>query len=230
MNGFMCHPFLRLGRSNCLLTMSPVIDKMRNGRYYNRGRVMSQADFSRYIECSLELAVDLVNTADPVDGSEDIPDADALLGFLAEHHVSYRRRPSARDLEQVKQLRATLRHVFESRDHHEVAGILNRLLTESEACPELTAHDGEPWHLHATPPGRPLASRLTAETAMALTVLLAQGGFERLRVCEGNRCVDVFVDQTRNRSRRYCTTTVCGNRASVAAFRARRKAVAQPHP
>lgn len=186
---------------------------------------MSQADFGRYTECSLNLAVDLVNTHDPHSGRNDrLPDAQALAGFLAAHDVSYKRRSTAADLEQVWELCARLRDVFDAPDEAAAVHILNRLLARSGARPELTDHDGEPWHLHYTPAATPLAPRLTAEAAMALTVVIAEEGFERLRVCEGDRCVDVFVDQSRNRSRRYCSPQVCGNRASVAAYRARRRA------
>ena len=35
-------------------------------------------------------------------------------------------------------------------------------------------------------------------------------------------CADVVLDLSRNRSRRYCSTT-CGNREAVAAYRARQR-------
>lgn len=186
---------------------------------------MSQVDFDRYMECSLALAVDLTNSHDPATGRNDgLVDLGTLASFLAEHNVTYRPRPTSSDLEQVWRLAATLREVFEAQDETAAVRILNRLLAKSGGRPELTNHDGEPWHLHYSAPGMRLAPRLAAEAAMALAVLTAEGGFERLHVCEGERCVDVFVDQSRNRSRRYCSPQVCGNRASVAAFRARKRA------
>lgn len=176
------------------------------------------------MECSLALAVDLVNTHDPRTGLNDgLADPAALGSFLAEHDVSYTRRPTSSDLEQVWELAASLRKVFDAKDQSTAVRILNHLLAESRARPELTSHDGEPLHLHYTSPGTPLAPRLAAEAAMALSVLIVEGGFDRLRVCEGDRCVDVFVDESRNHSRRYCSPSICGNRASVAAYRARQR-------
>ncbi|MGH2785440.1 MAG: CGNR zinc finger domain-containing protein [Actinomycetota bacterium] len=186
---------------------------------------MSQADFGPYTECSLELAVDLVNSENPTSGNDELARPADLARFLTQHKLglSLSQKPSEADLAQVKKLRATLRQVFEAPDPAGAGEILNGLLAKSEARPELTAHDGQDWHLHYSPKGTPIAPRLTAETAMALSVVIAADGFERLRVCEGDRCVDVFVDESRNRSRRFCSPSVCGNRASVAAFRARQR-------
>jgi predicted RNA-binding Zn ribbon-like protein len=44
----------------------------------------------------------------------------------------------------------------------------------------------------------------------------------RLQVCGAEDCADVYIDLSKNRSRRFCSTS-CGNRANVAAYRARRR-------
>ena len=61
----------------------------------------------------------------------------------------------------------------------------------------------------------------TSEAAMAMTDVIRMGELGRLRVCAGEDCVRVLVDLSKNRSRRYCDAG-CGNRANVAAYRARR--------
>ena len=186
---------------------------------------MSQANFGPYMECSLELAIDLVNSENVNSGEDELTEPAGLARFLAAHKLgkSLSQRPTEADVTQVKKLRAALRQVFEASEADHAGEILNGLLAKSGARPELTNHDGEEWHLHYSPPGTPIAPRLTAETAMALSVVIAADGFDRLRVCEGDRCVDVFVDASRNNSRRFCSPSVCGNRASVAAYRARQK-------
>jgi len=186
---------------------------------------MSQANFAPYMECSIELAVDLVNSLGQYSGNEHLTDPSTLIEWLEAHKTGRGRRPTREDLEQVKALRARLRTVFEADDPETAATILNQLLAESGARPELTNHDGTRWHLHYTPSTTPVADRIAAESAMALSVVMAEkGGFERLRICDGERCGDVFVDGSRNRSRRFCSPDVCGNRSSVAAYRARRRA------
>jgi predicted RNA-binding Zn ribbon-like protein len=185
---------------------------------------MSQANFAPYLECSINLAVDLVNSFNLVDGVDGLTDPAALVEFLQSHQMTRVSKATRKDLEEVRELRTRLRGVFDARHAKEAVAILNALLEESGARPELTDHDGKAWHLHYTPHGTPLAPMVAADAAMALSVVIAEDGFERLQVCDSETCEDVFVDESKNRSRRYCSPTVCGNRAAVAAYRARRKA------
>ena len=46
---------------------------------------------------------------------------------------------------------------------------------------------------------------------------------QRLRICEGQGCGWLFLDTTRNGSRRWCNMAVCGNRAKVKRFYERHK-------
>ncbi|HET8924006.1 MAG TPA: CGNR zinc finger domain-containing protein [Candidatus Acidoferrum sp.] len=60
-----------------------------------------------------------------------------------------------------------------------------------------------------------------APVAESLADLLAIADFNLIRRCEGERCVLWFYDRTKAHRRRWCSPQVCGNRAKVAAFRAR---------
>jgi predicted RNA-binding Zn ribbon-like protein len=71
-------------------------------------------------------------------------------------------------------------------------------------------------------PERPLADRVVVETAMAMVDVIRADENRRLDRCAAADCDDVVLDLSRNRSRRYCSTT-CGNREAVAAYRARRR-------
>ena len=53
--------------------------------------------------------------------------------------------------------------------------------------------------------------------------LLTSSELPRLRLCEGEGCGWFFMDNTRNRSRRWCNMAVCGNRAKVRRFYRRHK-------
>ena len=177
-------------------------------------------NFDSYTDCAVSLAEDLVNS----EGSQDeLPTVAALRAFLEAHEISSPGRLDGAVLEDVKALPPRLRAVWEAPSATEAAGMVNALLAESQALPQLTDHDGEAWHLHFSPPGAPLAVRLQAEAAMGLAAVLRGGGYERLRRCADDGCGDVFVDASRNRSRRYCDPDTCGNRANVAAYRARRR-------
>jgi predicted RNA-binding Zn ribbon-like protein len=62
--------------------------------------------------------------------------------------------------------------------------------------------------------------RTVFELAVASAIVVRDGGLDRLRVCASPDCGSVFVDVSRNRSRRYCDT-LCANRQHVAAYRQR---------
>ena len=55
------------------------------------------------------------------------------------------------------------------------------------------------------------------------TNLLTSADFDRLRECEGEGCGWLFLDTTRNHSRRWCSMQSCGNRAKVHRFYQRHK-------
>jgi predicted RNA-binding Zn ribbon-like protein len=169
----------------------------------------------------VRLAVDLVNAGPGADGLARPED---LTAFLLAHRDPGPRQATRADVAAVREVRERLRSVFSAPDETTAARIINALLHESGAHPQLTAHDGQPWHLHVAPEDASIAARLAAEAAMGLAGAVLQGGFERLRLCAADDCADVFVDASRNRSRRYCAPETCGNRANVAAHRARRRA------
>ncbi|MCO5175804.1 MAG: CGNR zinc finger domain-containing protein [Thermomicrobiales bacterium] len=53
--------------------------------------------------------------------------------------------------------------------------------------------------------------------------LLIHGQLDRVRECAADDCGWLFIDATRNRSRRWCSMQTCGNRAKVSNFRARKR-------
>jgi len=110
----------------------------------------------------------------------------------------------------------------EAGDDQAAIGMLNALLAETGAVPQIVAHDGRGPHIHVSRPTAPLADRIAAHLAMGLAELVVSGESQRVRACASPTCRDVFVDLSRNRSRRYCDSRTCGNRLHVAAYRARR--------
>ena len=73
--------------------------------------------------------------------------------------------------------------------------------------------------------GKETIEAFLAPVAEAVAHLLADGDFNLIRHCEGNACVLWFYDRTKGHRRRWCTSTGCGNRAKVAAFRARARQI-----
>ena len=183
-------------------------------------------NFGHDVARSLSLAVDLVNSR--ANGVELLPDLAALRSFLDSRDVSGSRSLSGEDLDEVRALRPRLRAVWTARDMRTATAVVNGLVAEAGALPQLTDHDGYSWHLHWTAPSARLGSRLAADAGMGLAEVLRDDGAARLRACEAPACEAVFVDLSRNRSRRYCDTGNCGNRLHVAAYRARLRTVDGP--
>lgn len=98
---------------------------------------------------------------------------------------------------------------------------VNELLGEHSAQPHL-AKDNGVWRLHHHPAEAEPTAIWTAITADALARLIGDGRAERIGHCEAADCRRVFLDQSRNTSRRFCTTT-CQNRVKAAAFRSRQR-------
>lgn len=116
----------------------------------------------------------------------------------------------------LEELRDELVRIFAAAgDEDAVAFLINALLARYPVRPQLSAHDGQRWHLH-------LADDSAACAVMGLAAVVAELGADRLGRCLDARCSRAFLDTSSNRSRRYCSAR-CASRANVAAFRARRR-------
>lgn len=71
--------------------------------------------------------------------------------------------------------------------------------------------------------GRPRTVPLDAVGAVLLAaVRLADAGvWPRVKLCGATTCRWAFLDESRNRSRAWCSMETCGNRAKARSFRAR---------
>ncbi len=174
--------------------------------------------FGHDTEVALQAAAALVNTADG--DAEYLPDVQALDEFVRTWKWSGKRWRNAGELRAVHDLRPWLRQLWVA-DRDQAVDIVNELLREANAVPQLVKHDEWDYHLHATPPDAPLATRLAVDAAMALTAVIRADELSRLRICDYPGCCNVVVDLSKNRSKRYCERG-CGNRAAVAAYRARK--------
>ncbi|HWF41928.1 MAG TPA: CGNR zinc finger domain-containing protein [Acidothermaceae bacterium] len=174
--------------------------------------------FAHDTEVALLAAAALVNT-DQADG-DGLADLAMLDAFVDEWGWTGSRRHNRRELDEVRALRPRLRRLWQV-EADDVVALVNEMLREAKALPQLVRHDSWDYHLHATAPDAPLADRMAVEAAMAFVDVVRQQELDRLRVCDADDCNDVLVDLSKNRSRRYCSTT-CSNRINVAAFRARK--------
>lgn len=99
-------------------------------------------------------------------------------------------------------------------------GALNRFLANASTQTALVT-DGAMSLRVARVYGKETVEGFLAPVAEAVADLLAEGDFDLVRRCEGKSCTLWFYDRTKGHRRRWCSPTGCGNRAKVAAFRAR---------
>lgn len=175
--------------------------------------------FTHDTEVSLQTAVSLANSLVEPNSLATVADLDA---FCATYDFTGRRDHDQDELTQVRELRPRLRSLLAS-SRDEAVTMVNAMLAEARAVPQLVRHDPYDWHIHAISSDAPLAQRILVDSAMAMIDVIRRDEMSRLTICADADCESIVLDLSRNRSRRYCSTT-CGNRNAVAAYRARRAA------
>jgi predicted RNA-binding Zn ribbon-like protein len=175
--------------------------------------------FAHDTEVALAAAAALVNTAQS--DSETLATVKQLDEFARTWGWTGSRAHDANELRSVQALRPTLAQLWTA-DEDRAVSIVNGLLRDGHALPQLVKHDEWEYHVHATESHAPLAERMAVEAAMAMSDVIRMKELDRLQTCARDGCMDVFVDLSKNRSRRFCSAT-CSNRANVAAYRARQR-------
>jgi predicted RNA-binding Zn ribbon-like protein len=176
--------------------------------------------FAPDTEEALNFVVDLANTAPGASrsGGDELTTLEQLDALL----VGYtgRKDRDQAELDAVRETRELLRDIWVL-DRDDAVDAVNRMLREARAVPHLVRHDDYDWHIHATEPDAPLAERIRVEASMAFIDVIRMGETGRLRVCGADDCDGLFLDLSRNGSKRFCSVR-CGNRVNMTAFRARK--------
>ncbi|MEP7022913.1 MAG: CGNR zinc finger domain-containing protein [Actinomycetota bacterium] len=172
----------------------------------------------------LDLAVLLINSLDLL---EDPPDRLTDLTWFREVTAAVGRDDissalSAGDLAGMRQLRESLQAVFAAASPGEAAAVLNPMLRDAPAVPQLVVTGGSA-RLQVAPGERGLAA-LTARLPAALADHVAQQGTGRLGTCAALPCQCAYIDRTRAQTRRFCCTA-CNDRAAARLYRQRKRAV-----
>ncbi len=173
----------------------------------------------------IDLAEDFVNTYDTyLEQPERLVTPIDLRAFLEEHGIGAGDQIGEAELEAARAVRARLRAAWTTALDAERERLLHDLLSEGSVLPRVATSAEGAWHVTlVAAPGTPPIRQLALECALGIALALERFGPERLRACAAEPCRDVFVDTSRNRSRRYCSDR-CANRHNIAAFRDRRRA------
>ncbi|MFF0717162.1 CGNR zinc finger domain-containing protein [Micromonospora sp. NPDC003816] len=130
------------------------------------------------------------------------------------------------DLQRLQEVGHRLRQVFQSvtaGGEQQAADEINALLTRYRVRPMISGTSAVDWHMHVATPGTPRSVEYVAAAVWGLAVWLCERGIDRLGVCADPECPTAFLDDSRNRCRRFCSDR-CATRHHVRAHRARRRA------
>jgi predicted RNA-binding Zn ribbon-like protein len=178
-------------------------------------------DFESYGRLGVDLVSSQPDELEPVDPLSSL---DGLRSFLAPWPWMLH-RVEAKDLAPLVRLRGQLRAVFDdAAEGRSVAMVerINHLLAHHRPQPSISGHDDSDWHLHIADDRGPVAAEFATGAVMGLAMALLDLGADRFGACADPRCRGVFIDASRNRSRRYCSDR-CASRANVAAHRERQR-------
>lgn len=100
--------------------------------------------------------------------------------------------------------------------------ILNAALPEALSGLRIASH-GAGFAWHRADAADSLAAPLRPIVRSAAELLTDVETLPRVRECAGDDCTWLFLDQSRNRSRRWCSMESCGNRAKVRRHYRRRR-------
>lgn len=177
--------------------------------------------FAPDTEETLDFAVALANTRAEASrsGTDELSTPDELDALLDHWTFTGRRDHDEHEVQEVREIRDQLPRLWKLPTDDAVP-ILNEMLADGNARPWLYRHDGSDWHIHASELEAPLAERIAVDIALALVDVIRAQAQSRLRVCEADDCDGLFVDFSRNASKRFCSIR-CGNRVNMIAFRER---------
>jgi predicted RNA-binding Zn ribbon-like protein len=169
----------------------------------------------------LELVRRFVNTRDVEEGTDELDGPESLLGwFVGMELLDEEATVDERDLERALALREGIRSLLLANNGEEVESARLRELNRAAGSMRLTVRFDE----EGSPTFEPESSGVSAALGRILAAVVRaadEGIWGRLKVCPNDACQWAFYDRSKNRSGRWCTMEVCGNRMKARAFRQR---------
>ena len=156
--------------------------------------------------------------------ADELEDAAALGQWMARHKLNETGKvPSAATFEAALALRSAIRDYLERdpadrRRETLVKDALDRAMTRFPLRVTSVGKDG----LKLAPAGSGAMAGLSAVVA-ELYNGAANGMLDRLKMCASDECKRVFFDRSKPGTRRWCQSTLCGNRQKTRTYRERLK-------
>jgi predicted RNA-binding Zn ribbon-like protein len=178
------------------------------------------------LHTQLDLVRDFVNTLDFETGIDRIASADELAMWFSEQGlVDDLVEPSEEEHADALAVREAIRELLLANNGVDAdADAASRTLEEAGRRARLGVRfeDGRPVLAPEGDGAQAAIGRIVATVAE----LAQTDEWKRLKTCRDETCRVVFYDQSRNRSRAWCSMEVCGNREKARSFRKRHAASA----
>lgn len=166
----------------------------------------------------------LCNTLGP--GRDDLTSVASLVGwYVAAGLTDDPPAVTPADLDAARALRDGLRAALPAGDTAAVAALADDWLMGAQGC---LCVDGATLQPRFTPGDNTPRCLMVPVVLSALALAREYPG--RVRACASERCGALFLDTTRNRSRRWCSMEICGARAKASAYYRRHRCGDAPEP
>jgi len=166
------------------------------------------------------LLMDFVNTRDIEAGSDAIDSPVALRRWIEQRLGTPLRSVDEDKWRTMVETRESLREVLASHSGAELnrkaLRQLNRAGKSAEIRPQWDDAGRASFEPHDVG-----ATGALARIFSAVIAAQSDGTWDRLKVCPADDCRYAFYDHSKNRSGRWCTMRVCGNRAKTRTYRQR---------
>lgn len=169
----------------------------------------------------LALVQSFLNSTDAQSGRDDLAALPSMQAWLSDQRlVSPGNEFDEADRRRLLDVRAALHDLVaanagEGPDRRAVT-TLNEAARRVRLGVRLHPEDGYRLMAEGLGIDRPIGDLL-----ISVTTAMAGGTWARLKVCSNDACRRAFYDASRNRSGRWCSMAVCGNRAKGRTYRRR---------
>jgi predicted RNA-binding Zn ribbon-like protein len=171
----------------------------------------------------LDLVAAFINSVDLEEGKERWTSAPALREWLLQQRlIRTTDRVTEGELRRALRARELLRQAAAAHTTGSLHQRIRRELNQFGAETQLTLSFGPDGGASLQPATGGVPGALARVLAGVYQAMLS-GTWPRLKVCANPVCGWAFYDASKNRSRRWCKMTDCGNDAKGRAFRARRR-------
>lgn len=164
-----------------------------------------------------------VNTVDLQHGREWLGTARELKAWAQENGLAAEDdRFYERDVGRAREAREALRVLLQANSRRGAPHVLEVLevLERDAAAARLTLHFGSAGRIELVSQATG-SDRVLAQLLAIAFVATVDGSWDRLKACRN--CRWAFYDYSKNRSARWCSMTICGNRLKTRAYKRRRR-------